>query len=249
MKIGIVGAGSVGATLAGKFRAAGHAVLIANARGPDSIREMADAIGATAVPVRDAVNGVDAVVVSIPEGSVAQLPKDLFSGLPAHVPVVDTGNYFPGLRDAPIASIEAGMPESQWVAAQLGRPVIKAFNSIMAPGLADKGREQGDPDRIALPVAGDDAEAKRTVIALVNDAGFDGIDAGSLAESWRQQPGTPAYCTNLDAAALRRALASADREEAPRRRDLALRKRQEAGRMTSDEVVRLYRSLFAQHAA
>ncbi len=248
MRIGVIGAGSIGATLARKFKVAGHVVFIANSRGPDSIKEKAEEIGATAVSVQDAVNGVDAVVVSIPEGSIPQLPKDLFAALPVSVPVVDTGNYFPGLRDEPIAAIEAGMPESQWVAEQLGHPVIKAFNSIMAPSLADKGRKPGEPDRIALPVAGDDAEAKRKVIELVNDAGFDGIDAGSLADSWRQQPGTPAYCTNLDADALRHALATADKGDAPHKRDLALQRRREAGQQTSDDVVQLYRSLFARPA-
>jgi len=245
MKIGVIGAGNIGSTLARKFRQAGHAVLLANSRGPDSIRDKAMEVGATAVWVEDALSDVDVVVVSIPQGRIPDLPKDLFSKLPAHVPVVDTGNYFPRLRDEPIAALEAGMPESQWVAEQLGRPVIKAFNSITAPSLSEKGQRQGSSDRIGLPVAGGDAEAKRKVIALVNDAGFDGLDAGGLAESWRQQPGTPAYCTNLNADTLSDALKRASQENAPRNRDLALQKRREAGQqMTNDDVVQLYRALF-----
>ncbi|NIE66918.1 NADP oxidoreductase [Burkholderia sp. Ax-1719] len=245
MKIGIIGAGNIGFTLARKFRQAGHVVFLANSRGPGSIKEKSEGIGVTAVTVQDALNGVDVVVVSIPEGSIPQLPKDLFARLPAHVPVVDTGNYFPGLRDEPVAAIEAGMAESEWVATQLGRPVVKAFNSIMGPSLAEKGRTEGEPGRIALPVAGDNADAKRKVKQLVNDAGFDGVDAGSLAESWRQQPGTPAYCTNLTADALRHALSTASKTDAPRKRDMALQQRQEAGqKMSSDDVVQLYRSLF-----
>ncbi|WP_081679556.1 NADPH-dependent F420 reductase [Acidovorax sp. JHL-9] len=214
MRIGIIGAGNVGSTLACKFQTAGHKVFIANSRGPASIKEKARAIGATAVSVAEAIRGMDVVVVSIPQGSIPQLPKELFEALPLYVPVVDTGNYFPSLRDEPIAQIEAGMPESQWVEEQLGHPVIKAFNSIMAPSLADKGRPTDAPDRIALPVSGDHEEAIRKVIGLVSDAGFDGINAGSLADSWRQQPGTPAYCTNLDTRALTHALMTAVKGDA-----------------------------------
>lgn len=244
MKIGIVGAGNVGSRLARKFCQAGHVVLLANSRGPESIREKADEIGVTAVELKDALSDVDAVILSIPESKILQLPKALFGRLATHVPVVDTGNYFPGFRDEPIAAIEAGMPESQWVAAQLGRPVIKAFNSIMAISL-DEEQRQGEPERIALPVAGDDTETKRKVMRLVNDVGFDYVDAGSLAESWRQQPGTPAYCTNLNADSLRSALANANRDDAPRKRDLALQWRKEAKQqMTSDDIIKLYRSLF-----
>jgi predicted dinucleotide-binding enzyme len=235
MKIGIIGAGNIGATLARRFGAAGHEVLLANSRGPDSIRELAEEIGASAVSARDAARGVDVVVLSIPQGRIQDLPKDLFSDLPLDAAVIDTGNYYPRLRDEPIPAIEAGLPESQWVEDQVGRPVIKAFNSILAQSLAEKGRDPGDPDRIALPVAGDDANAKRTVIALVSDAGFDGVDAGRLAESWRQQPGTPAYCTDLRAEALRRALEAADK----------LQKLAEATfPITNEDVVRQNRALF-----
>jgi predicted dinucleotide-binding enzyme len=245
MKIGIIGAGNIGATLARKFHAAGHDVRLANSRGPDSIRGLADELGASAVSVEDAVAGVDLVVVSIPQGRIPDLPKDLFANVPPQTVVVDTGNYYPGMRDERIAAIEAGRPESQWVADQLGRPVIKAFNSILAQSLAEKGREAGDANRIALPVSGDDAEAKRIVLGLVSDAGFEGIDAGSLSQSWRQQPGTPAYCTDLTADELRQALADADKDSAPHKRDLAIQKLGEAtSQMTSDDVVRLNRSMF-----
>ena len=245
MRIGIIGAGNIGATLARKFSAAGHDVSLANSRGPDSIRQVAEEIGVSPVSVQDAVRGVDALVVSIPQGRIPDLPKGLFAGLPRHAVVVDTGNYYPRVRDEAIAPIEAGTPESQWVADQVGRPVIKAFHSILAQSLAEEGREAGADNRIALPVAGDDAEAKRIVIGLVNDAGFDGIDAGSLAESWRQQPGTPAYCTDLGADELRRALSAAEKDSAPRKRDLALQRLGEAGsKITNEDMVRLNRSIF-----
>ena len=123
-------------------------------------------------------------------------------------PVVDTGNYYPQ-RDGRIAAIEDGTTESRWVSQQLGRPVIKAFNNIYAKHLMENGRPRGDSRRIALPVAGDDAAAKATVMRLVDELGFDPVDAGSLDESWRQQPGTPVYGTDHDLAGVKRALAEA----------------------------------------
>ena len=200
MEIGIIGAGHIGGTLARKLSAARHTILLASARGPDALKELASEVGATAVPVAEAVKNVDVVVVSIPEKNVPLLPKNLFVGVADDVVIVDTGNYYPGLRDELMEEIEHGMPESVWVSKQLGRPVVKAFNSIMAYSLANHGQPAGTAARIALPVAGDDARAKKIVIALVDATGFDGIDAGTLAESWRQQPGTPAYCTGLQAA-------------------------------------------------
>jgi 8-hydroxy-5-deazaflavin:NADPH oxidoreductase len=126
--------------------------------------------------------------------------------------VVDTGNYYPRQRDGRIAAIEAGMPESRWVEQQLGRPVIKAFNNIFARHLLEFGRPAGSPGRIALPVAGDDHAAKTVVLRLVDDLGFDGVDAGGLDESWRQQPGTPVYTTDLDVEGVQRALSAASKD-------------------------------------
>jgi hypothetical protein len=103
------------------------------------------------------------------------------------------------------------MLDSQWVAEQVGHPVIKAFNNILADSLLNKGVPRGATGRIALPVAGDSSEAKAVVLRLVDDLGFDPVDSGALDDSWRQQTGTPAYCRDLDATALRRALAEADR--------------------------------------
>lgn len=244
MKIGIIGAGNIGATLARKFSAAGHKVVLANSRGPESIRAIATEAGAAAVSVADVVKGADAVVISIPEKAIPNLPKALFSGLPEHVVVVDTGNYYPGMRDEPIAAIEGGMPESQWVSEQLGRPVVKAFNSILAYSLQTKGKPAGAKGRIALPVSGDDMQAKRIVIGLVDAAGFDAIDAGALANSWRHQPGTPAYCTDLEVDALEQALAKADKGRAPQLRDLALQKVMGlAPGFTNEDILKINRSL------
>jgi predicted dinucleotide-binding enzyme len=129
--------------------------------------------------------------------------------------VVDTGNYYPQQRDGRIDAIEAGTPESRWVAQQLGRTVVKAFNNIYAKHLLERGQPKGEAGRIALPIAGDDARAKAVVLRLLDELGFDGVDAGTLDESWRQQPGTPVYGTDFDADGVRRALSEARKERPP----------------------------------
>jgi predicted dinucleotide-binding enzyme len=138
---------------------------------------------------------------------VWQVPRDILANTPAVV--VDSGNYYPS-RDSRIPEIERGLPESAWVARLLGRPVIKAFNNILADSLATRGVPAGTPGRICLSVAGDDLPAKAKVLSLIDALGFDALDAGTLADSWRQQPGTPAYCRDLDIKGLKAALAEAD---------------------------------------
>ena len=149
MKIGIIGAGQIGGTLACRLTALGHEVFVANSRGPETLSDLAAETGATAVSVPEAVRGVDLVVVTIPEKNIPSLPAGLFADTPDHVVVVDTGNYYPRQRDGRIEAIEAGLPESQWVAQQLGRPVIKAFNNIYARHLLELGRPKGTAGRIA----------------------------------------------------------------------------------------------------
>jgi predicted dinucleotide-binding enzyme len=215
MKIGIIGAGNIGGTLTRRLCALGHDVAVANSRGPKSLARLAEETGATPVSVRDAVRGRDLVIVTIPERNIPDLPDALFANAPANVIVVDTGNYYPRERDGRIDGIESGMTESGWVARQLGRPVIKAFNNIYAEHLLQNGQPKGTPGRIALPVAGDDAAAKAVVLRLVDELGFDGVDCGGVDESWRQQPGTPVYAKDFDAAGVRRALAAATPERRP----------------------------------
>lgn len=212
MKIGIIGAGNIGSALAQRFTELGHEVSIANSRGPDTLREVETKTGATAVTAHEAARAGSVVVVTVPEAKVPQLPEDLFDGVADEVVVIDTGNYYPRQRDGRIDQIEQGMVESEWVAQQLGRPVIKAFNNIYARHLRDEGRPSGAPDRIALPVAGDDPTAKSTVMELVDELGFDAVDAGGLDESWRQQPGSPVYTTDRDAEGVRSALVQANPE-------------------------------------
>jgi len=215
MRIGTIGAGNIGAALTRRFTAAGHEVSVANSRGPESLSALAAETGAKAVTARDAARAGDVVVVTIPLKNVPDLPKDLFDGVPDGVVVIDTANYYPQQRDGKIAAIEDGLPESRWVERQLGRPVIKVFNNIYAKHLQEHGRPKGDPERIALPVAGDDPNAKAKVMALVDQIGFDPVDAGGLDESWRQQPGSPVYAQDYDAAGVARALAQASPERTP----------------------------------
>jgi 8-hydroxy-5-deazaflavin:NADPH oxidoreductase len=110
---------------------------------------------------------------------------------------------------------EAGLPESRWVEQRLGRPVIKAFNNIYARHLLELGRPAGAPGRIAWPIADDDDVAEAVVLKLVEELGFDGVDAGGSDESWRQQPGTPVYTKDFDADGVRRGLHEANKDRTP----------------------------------
>lgn len=200
--------------------AAGHHVKVANSRGPDTVDVHALSAGARAVAVDEVVTDVDVVILSVPLHRIPGVAP-LFSQVPAETLVIDTSNYFPG-RDSAIPALEDGQVESLWVAEQIGRPIVKAWNSILADSLARCGTPAGTPGRIALPVAADDDRARRMGMALVEETGFDAFDAGVLAESWRQQPGTPCYCTNLTSEELPAALATADSSRAPKRRDLSV---------------------------
>lgn len=214
MKIGIIGAGQIGGTLTRRLAQLGHQVFVANSHGPSSLAGLAKETGARAVTLREAVNAGEVVIVTIPEAKIRDLPTDLFKGVPPDVVVIDTGNYYPRERDGRIDEIEDGMPESRWVANQLGRPVVKAFNTMNYKKLLELGRPPG-PGRLALPIAGDDPKAKQVVLRLIDQLGFDGVDDGSLDDSWRQQPGTPVYDKNYDSAGVRRTLAEARPERLP----------------------------------
>jgi predicted dinucleotide-binding enzyme len=215
MRIGIIGAGNIGGNLTRRLAALGHEVSVANSRGPETLVPLTQETGAKAVSAAEAVHDKDLVVVTIPEKNIPDLPAGLFDGISADVVVIDTGNYYPQQRDGRIDDIENGMPESRWVERQLGRPVIKAFNNIYARHLLERGQPAGTPARIARPVAGDDPKAKAIMLRLVDELGFNGVDAGGLDESWRQQPGTPVYGTDHDADGVRRALSEASPERGP----------------------------------
>jgi predicted dinucleotide-binding enzyme len=200
MRIGIIGSGNVGGTLTRRLAALGHDVTVANSRGPASLESLARETGARAASVEEAVRSADLVVLAVPIKAVTALPTDTFSG---HV-VVDACNYYPA-RDGRIPELEQPhAASSQWLAWHFrDAHVVKAFNTIHFAHVEKHATPPGTVARRALPVAGDDAAAKKQVMALVDELGFDPVDAGSLAESWRQQPGTPVYNRELDAAQVR----------------------------------------------
>jgi 8-hydroxy-5-deazaflavin:NADPH oxidoreductase len=177
--------------------------------------DLARKTSAHPVTIAETVQNTEIVVVAVPMAIVSTLPKDLFHDAPARLIVVDTSNYYPRQRDGLIEEVEAGMTESGWVERQLGRPVIKVFNTIIAENLLNKGKLDGDAGRVALAVAGDDEQAKATIVRLVEDIGFDAVDAGTIEQSWRQQPGSPGYLKDYDAAGVRRALAEASNVRMP----------------------------------
>ena len=220
MKIGIIGAGMIGGTLARRFAALGHDVSFANSRGPDTISGLAAEIGARAVTATEAARSGDFVILAIPEKAVVDLPKDLFAGVPASVVVIDANNYDPA-RDGRIAAIEAGQSDSQWVSEQIGRPVVKAFNHISFMSLRDKGLPKGAAGRLALAVTGNPPEARAKVVRLLDELGFDAVEGGGLEESWRHQPGAPAYLGDIEAAPLKDKLAAADKSQVPAYREAA----------------------------
>ncbi len=246
MKIGIIGTGMIGATLAQRLAGAGHDVAIANSRGPETIEGKALSTGARAVDAAEVATGVDALIVSVPLNRIPDIAP-LVRKAPEGAVVIDTSNYYP-MRDEAIAELDGGQVESLWVSEQYGRPVIKAWNAIGAQSFAERGTPKGTAGRIAIPVAGDDADAQALAMSLVEDTGFDAFDAGSLTDSWRQQPGNPVYCTDLTTEDVPAALAKADRARSPRRRDLAIdvvTERAEAdGGVSGDYLVRLNRAIY-----
>ena len=215
MHIAIIGAGQIGGTLTRKLTALGHTVAVANSRAPQTLTDLATETGATAVWARDAAVDADLVIVSIPQKNVPDLAPGLLDAAKPGAPIIETNNYYPKQRDGRIAAIEDGQPESVWVAEQLGTPVFKVFNGIWWKRLLEEGRPAGTEGRIALPVAGEDGAGKRNVFALVDELGFDPVDGGTLAQSWRQQPGTPVYGKDYGVQAAVLALQAAVPERTP----------------------------------
>jgi predicted dinucleotide-binding enzyme len=246
MKIGILGTGFMGKNLARKLAAAGHDVKAANSRGPGSIPAEALETGAHAATADDAVREVDVVILAMPHPGFEKI-RNLVSALPEQTVVIDISNYFPG-RDPVNPELEAGKAESEWVRDYFGRPITKAWNSIGMVSFETKGLPKGQPGRIALPVAGDRSRDREVAIALVDDTGFDGFDAGTLADSWRQQPGSPVYITDLTYDEMGPALASAERHRLPRRRDISAQvfaeRVGERASPDAETVVRIARALF-----
>lgn len=222
MKIGIIGAGEIGGTLIRQFSRAGHNVKMTNASGIEKLKNLALETGASTATLEGVVTDVDVIVISIPMIGILKLPPTLFKNIPARSTIIDTCNYYP-IRDGKIKEIEDGMPESIWVSNHLQRPVIKAYNNIFYRSLVNSGLSKGTVRRLALPMAGDDKQSKNTVSKLIDDSGFDSLDYGSLEDSWRQQPGSPVYCTDLTLTQLKKSIAKARKDLLPERRELGLK--------------------------
>jgi len=212
MEIGIIGAGFIGGTLTRLLAEQGHNVRVSNSRAPETLADLAAETGAAAVWAKDAPVDADLVIVSIPQKNTPDLAPGIVSTRKPDAPVIETNNYYPQERDGRIDAIEEGTLESVWVSELLGAPVFKVFNGIFWKRLLENGVPAGTAGRIALPIAGDDPANKQIVSDLVDSIGFDPVDAGTLAESWRQQPGTPVYATDLDAEGVKKALAEASPE-------------------------------------
>jgi len=221
MKIGMIGAGLIGGTLVRQYTNAGHSVKMTNSSGAEKLKNLALETGASAVTLADAVTDVDVIVISIPLIAILKLPKRLLKSGSANITIIDTCNYYP-IRDGIIKDIEDGMPESVWVSNQIQLPVIKAYNSILVESLEASGLPKAAESRLALPIAGDDKQSKDLVSILVNDSGFDSLDYGSLQDSWKQQPGSPVYCTDLTLPQLKKSIEKTRRELLPERRELGL---------------------------
>jgi predicted dinucleotide-binding enzyme len=247
VNIGLLGLGNIGSTLARRLPAGGHDVKVANSRGPHTVGQEVLSTGARAVTSEEAVRDVDVLILSIPLSSLPGI-AGLLASAPPDLVLLDTSNYYPS-RDGRIEDIENGKPESQWVAEQLGRPVVKAWNAVGSSTFADGALPAGHPDRVALPIAGDDDDAKRVAATLVDDSGFDSVDAGSISDSWRQQPGSPVYCTDLRSAEVRTALGTARRDRLPHLREFAAailleRLANAPDTMDADYAARLNRMIF-----
>lgn len=238
MKFGIIGAGPIGASISKKLVKNGHEVKIADARNIEHLD--GKDIAGTPVAVEEVINNIDVLLLSLPLHVMPSI-RPIIDQVGEDIIIADTSNYYP-FRDNQIKEIENGMVESVWVSNQLGRPIIKAFNNLLAYTLENKGTPDGTEGRIAMAIAGDNPSQKQVMIDVVNELGFDAVDGGSLSDSWREQPGTPAYCTELTKEELVEALKKADKEKAPIQRDKVMEKFS-AG-MTHEDIVRINRETY-----
>ncbi|MGV2882453.1 NADPH-dependent F420 reductase [Paenibacillus taichungensis] len=241
MRFGIIGAGPIALSISKKLVNNNHDVKIADARGIERLE--GKPLNATPVKVEDVISNIDVLIVSIPLHALPNI-RSVVEKAADEVIVVDTSNYYPQMG-VKIDEIENGMVESVWVTKQLGRSIIKAFNNLLAYTLEHEGTPEGSSGRIAAAIAGDDLQQKRTIMSIVNELGFDTVDSGSLSDSWRQQPGTPAYCTELNKEELTVVLEKANKEQAPMLRDKVMEKLIAAsGGYSHKETVNLNREIY-----
>ena len=208
MKIGIIGAGYVGRALAGAAVKQGHLVMISNSRGPQTLFSDSFMLGCKVGTTEEAARFGELVIVAITMKHYKSVPVEAVAGKV----VIDTNNYYPS-RDEAIEELDSKRTtSSEMLAAHLPTSkVVKAFNAIMMTHLERDAQPPGSVDRRALPLAGDDAAAKKIVAALYDQLGYDPVDVGPLAEGWRFQPDTPVYCVGLNSEWIQQALAAAVR--------------------------------------
>jgi 8-hydroxy-5-deazaflavin:NADPH oxidoreductase len=208
--IGIIGSGHVGSNLAKAAVAHGYEVVISNSTGPDSLTDLVRALGphARAATPGDAAAAADFAIVAIPITTVDQVPVEPLAGKV----VIATINYFPA-RDGHITEVDNGTTSVPGVlqARLPASKVVRAFSMLDAADMSGDGHPKGDPKRRAIAVAGDDPDARQFVAGLCDQFGFDTVDLGPLAESWRVDPGQRAFVTRQSLAELQANVAHAER--------------------------------------
>jgi 8-hydroxy-5-deazaflavin:NADPH oxidoreductase len=246
MRFGIIGAGPIGSIISKKLVKNGHDVKIADARGIERLE--GKVLAGTAVLVEDAIKNIEVLIISLPIKALPSI-RNIIDQVGEEIIIVDTSNYYP-FRDGKIEEIENGMVESVWVSNQLGRPIIKAFNNLLAYTLEHGGKSEDSNGRIAIAVAGNNLSQKQVVMDIVSNLGFDAVDSGSLSDSWRQQPGTPAYCTELTKNDLTEALKKANKEKAPLLRDKVMERfaelfaEKKEGELSHKDIVNINREIY-----
>ncbi|WP_342422494.1 NAD(P)-binding domain-containing protein [Paenibacillus sp. FSL E2-0178] len=241
MRFGIIGAGPIGSSISRKLVKNGHDVMIADARGIERLK--GKKLTGTPVRVEEVIKNIDVLIISIPFHALPSI-RNVIDEVGEEVVVVDTSNYYPQMSGK-IEEVENGMVESVWVSNQLNRSIIKAFNNLLAYTLEHEGTPEGNSGRIATAITGNDVQQKQKIMNIANELGFDTVDSGSLNDSWRQQPGTPAYCTELTKEELTDALKKANKEKAPFLRDKAMEiLSAAAGKYSHEEIVNLNRELY-----
>jgi 8-hydroxy-5-deazaflavin:NADPH oxidoreductase len=246
MRFGIIGAGPIGSIISKKLVKNGHDVKIADARGIERLE--GKELAGTPVIVEDAIKNIEVLIISLPIKALPSV-RNIIDQVGEEVIIVDTSNYYP-FRDGKIEEIENGMVESVWVSNQLCRPIIKAFNNLLAYTLENEGTSEDSSGRIAITVAGNDLSQKQVIMDVVNELGFDTVDSGSLSDSWRQQPGTPAYCTELTKNDLTEALKKANKEKASLLRDKVMERfaelfaEKKQGELSHKDIVNINREIY-----
>ncbi|WP_061297500.1 NADPH-dependent F420 reductase [Herbidospora cretacea] len=208
MEIGFIGSGHIGSAVARLAVDAGHTVVMSNSRGPETLADLVASLGpaASASTAEGAAEAGDIVVVTVPFHAYKKVPVAPLAGKI----VIDTNNYY-FERDGRFPDIDSGekTPSGLLQEHLPTSKIVKGFNNIMAAHLLSDGTPPGTPNRRALPIAGDDAEAKKLVADLIDSFGFDVVDVGPLSEGWRHDRDKPAYVDRFNADELRAALAKA----------------------------------------